>query len=170
MTKIDRIDALRMSLGLSKSEFADLLGIGRTYYSNILSDKGTGNIRLEHIERLFEKLGANPIWLISGDGNMFLEKQPAPVITAEMLRAVMRERFPAGFEATWLGKVVEVVCEGVVRDRPGATLVEMEAQAYSAALVLAGQVNAVATAQGNGQAVVLDLNGVKYEFKPVSMV
>jgi hypothetical protein len=57
-----------------------------------------------------------------------------------------------------------------VRDRPGATLVEMEAQAYSAALVLAGQVNAVVTQQGNGQAVVLDLNGVKYEFKPVNMV
>lgn len=70
--KISRLEEIRQELGLNKSQFAQEMGLTLQYYSNIINEKGTSNLRLEHLEALLINRGVNPAWLMSGEGDKFL--------------------------------------------------------------------------------------------------
>lgn len=75
VTKTDRLEQIRGRLGLNKTEFADAMGVSNRYYYNILSGAGSGNLRLEHLESLLQRFKVNPAWVLTGEGEMFLEIQ-----------------------------------------------------------------------------------------------
>ena len=104
MEKIKRLEEIRIELGLSKQDFAPLLGVTPNYYTHISNDNGKGHLRLEHLESLLEKQGVNPAWVLAGRGDRYLpESSPLDLPT---LRSVLSESFPDGWESTWIGAVV----------------------------------------------------------------
>jgi transcriptional regulator with XRE-family HTH domain len=74
-TKTDRLEAIRLDLGLSKTQMAEAMGISSHYYHGILRENTSNNLRLEHLESLLATKYVNPIWLMTGEGERFL-KQP----------------------------------------------------------------------------------------------
>lgn len=70
--KISRLEEIRQELGLNKSQFAQAMGLNLQYYSNIINEKGTSNLRLEHLEALLINRGVNPAWIITGEGEKYL--------------------------------------------------------------------------------------------------
>lgn len=73
-TKQQHLEEIRAALGLSKTEMAVLLGIDQSYYQHILKGNGKGNLRLEHLESLLAKANVNPLWVLTGQGEMFMGK------------------------------------------------------------------------------------------------
>jgi transcriptional regulator with XRE-family HTH domain len=76
-TKIERLEEIRVELGLNKTEFATSMGITNRYYYNILSGEGSSNLRLEHLEHLLISLKVNPAWVLTGQGEKFLKGKEA---------------------------------------------------------------------------------------------
>ncbi|MBP9095167.1 MAG: LexA family transcriptional regulator [Ignavibacteria bacterium] len=71
-----RLKQLREALGLNKNQLAVKLGIDNGNLSRYESGKVKPNS--EFYERLVDKFGAvNLSWLISGEGEMFIQKAPA---------------------------------------------------------------------------------------------
>jgi transcriptional regulator with XRE-family HTH domain len=56
--------ARRQAEGLSQETFADLLGVHRTYMGGL--ERGERNVTLRTIERLADRLGADPVELLRG--------------------------------------------------------------------------------------------------------
>ncbi len=52
----------RRSLGLSQEEFAEVLGVHRTYVGGI--ERGERNVSLRSLERYAERLGLDPLGLL----------------------------------------------------------------------------------------------------------
>lgn len=52
----------RLSKELSQEQFADLLGVHRTYMGGI--ERGERNLTLKSVERLAESLGIDPVELL----------------------------------------------------------------------------------------------------------
>lgn len=52
-----------MERGLSQEQFADLLGVHRTYMGGV--ERGERNLTLRSVERLAEHLGVEPIVLLT---------------------------------------------------------------------------------------------------------
>ncbi len=72
-----RLKQLREALGLNKNQLAVKLGIDNGNLSRYESGKVKPNS--EFYERLVDKFGAvNLSWLISGEGEMFIQKASAP--------------------------------------------------------------------------------------------
>lgn len=63
----ERVRKLRQGLGVSQEEFADLVGLDRTYISSI--ERGHRNVALENLVRLAIALGIDPGELIAGMPN-----------------------------------------------------------------------------------------------------
>jgi len=70
-TKAARLEEIRAVLGKTKAEFARLMGIEPRYYSHISTENGKGNLRIEHLESLLANADVNPVWVLTGEGNMF---------------------------------------------------------------------------------------------------
>lgn len=71
-SKTSRMEQIRQILGLNKTEFAASMGVTPSYYYNILNGKGASNLRLEHLESLLERHSVNPAWILTGQGEPFL--------------------------------------------------------------------------------------------------
>lgn len=59
---------LRKQRGLSQEDFAEVLGLHRTYMGGV--ERGERNLTLQSVERLAERLGVDPVVLLtepSGD-------------------------------------------------------------------------------------------------------
>ena len=56
--------ALRKSRSLSQEDFADVLGVHRTYMGGL--ERGERNVTLRTVERLAERLGLDPLTLLGG--------------------------------------------------------------------------------------------------------
>ena len=74
-TQVSRLEEIRHELGLSKADFAALMGIQPNYYTHISKENGKGNLRLEHLESLLLNRGVNPAWIMTGRGEKFLEEE-----------------------------------------------------------------------------------------------
>lgn len=72
MSDTPRLAQLRKFLGMTQKQMAEILQIGQNAYSMIEN----GKIRLTEKNRsiLSEKLRANPLWLETGIGDMFLDQ------------------------------------------------------------------------------------------------
>jgi transcriptional regulator with XRE-family HTH domain len=55
----------RQARGLSQEDFADLLGVHRTYMGAV--ERGERNLTLRTVERLAERLQVDPLVLITGE-------------------------------------------------------------------------------------------------------
>lgn len=68
------MEDVRHHLRLSKSDFAEKLGVSPSYYSQILN----GKKGLSHQKRtaLFELYHVNLTWLSTGEGEMFIREKP----------------------------------------------------------------------------------------------
>ncbi|HEY5246376.1 MAG TPA: helix-turn-helix transcriptional regulator [Acidimicrobiales bacterium] len=56
--------ALRKSRSLSQEDFADVLGVHRTYMGGL--ERGERNVTLRTVERLADRLGLDPLALLGG--------------------------------------------------------------------------------------------------------
>jgi transcriptional regulator with XRE-family HTH domain len=61
-----RLRACRLEGGLSQEAFADVLQVHRTYMGGI--ERGERNLTLKSLERIAERLGVDPLWLLADDG------------------------------------------------------------------------------------------------------
>lgn len=57
----------RLARGLSQEAFADVLEVHRTYMGGI--ERGERNLTLRTVERIAERLGVDPLDLMSHDGD-----------------------------------------------------------------------------------------------------
>lgn len=165
--KISRLEEIRQELGLNKSQFAQAMGLNLQYYSNIINEKGTSNLRLEHLEALLINRGVNPAWIITGEGEKYLPINGAerPVITAQMLKDILSEDLPAGWEKTWLSKVFDSTCSAVVSGNPNLTLIEMQNAVLKSVFVLYSQITALIESSATpGDQITLNLEGETFVF------
>jgi transcriptional regulator with XRE-family HTH domain len=72
--KTERLEEIRLELGLTKTEMAGMMGISPHYYYNIFNPKSTSSLRMEHLESLMEKAGVNPVWVLTGEGEKYLHQ------------------------------------------------------------------------------------------------
>jgi transcriptional regulator with XRE-family HTH domain len=79
--KTARLEEIRVELKINKTQFAGLMGISPHYYYQILNGQGSTNLRLEHLENLLTTKGVNPAWVITGEGEKFLNLEVAPIAT-----------------------------------------------------------------------------------------
>lgn len=70
-TKTERLEYIRQKLGFNKAQFAEAMGIVPNYYYNILKGSGGSNLRIEHLESLFNRFSVNPAWILTGLGKPF---------------------------------------------------------------------------------------------------
>jgi len=67
----ERIEQLRRLLNMTQKDFAEVMGITQSHYSQIL--KGRNRLSAEHIAKLTtdKTVNANPAWLFMGKGEPF---------------------------------------------------------------------------------------------------
>jgi len=59
------IVAARVEQGYSQEEFAEQMGVHRTYFSSV--ERGERNLTLQTLERIADFLGVDPRTLLEGD-------------------------------------------------------------------------------------------------------
>jgi hypothetical protein len=70
---IGRIELLRFTLGMNKSRFSNAIGMKPQTYNNFIGAQGSKpNVELLH--GIVTRFGANPMWVLTGKGSMFLER------------------------------------------------------------------------------------------------
>jgi transcriptional regulator with XRE-family HTH domain len=70
----NRIRLLRETLGYTQKDFAYMLGVTfKTYWRY---ETGKGTVPSSLLSLLVEKHNASPSWLLTGEGEMFIDKKP----------------------------------------------------------------------------------------------
>ncbi|MGF6875779.1 helix-turn-helix domain-containing protein [Paraburkholderia steynii] len=67
-----RVAQVREHLGLSQDKMARQLGLSLRAYANY--ERGERAIPIELLRGLYERFSVDPVWLMSGDGNMILDR------------------------------------------------------------------------------------------------
>ncbi|GEM_PF-930788 len=86
----ERLKKLRQALGLSQKELAERLGLHIMTISRY--ERGKINPSFKFIELLKEKFKVNPQWLLSGEGQMFLE--PSTVVRNDVVKVYDIKHLP----------------------------------------------------------------------------
>lgn len=73
-----RIKLLRQTIGDSQDVFGEKMGISKSGVSAL--ESGTRKVNNKHIRMLQMSYNINEVWLRTGEGNMFIEKQKSPVL------------------------------------------------------------------------------------------
>jgi len=68
---IERAEDVRYALRLNKSQFAGGFGMKSQTYNNFIGAQGS-KPNVELVRGLIAQYGVNPIWLLFGDGKMFM--------------------------------------------------------------------------------------------------
>lgn len=84
----DRIRLLRNTLGLTAEAFGDAIGIVRSAVSNIETGRRQPTNQL--VNSICREFDVNEAWLRTGEGEMFLPKDPDDELS-EFMGAVLRE-------------------------------------------------------------------------------
>ena len=80
-----RLKEIRNSVGLSQKDFGAIMGIAQTSYANY--ENGRSSIPASLLEALSLKLNLNLNWLITGEGNMYLDNALGDNDETDILRA-----------------------------------------------------------------------------------
>ena len=88
-----RLEQVRQHLRLSKADFARLMGIKPNYYTHISTENGRGNLRIEHLEALLVQANVNPVWVLTGVGEMFVSNSNVGLIEGEPTEAQIEELY-----------------------------------------------------------------------------
>ncbi len=93
-TENQRIKELREVLKLTQVQLADFLGVSKQYFYRV--EKGLTDLSKEKIVTLCVKYNVSIDWLLTGRGQMFLNKEPDNVMTVELnagqeLRVIRRD-------------------------------------------------------------------------------
>lgn len=71
----DRLREIMKAVSLKQIPFADKIGVSQGALSNVLHGRSKG-LSQDTIARLLTELNVNPTWLLTGEGAMFIEKDP----------------------------------------------------------------------------------------------
>lgn len=88
-----RLEQVRQHLRLSKADFARLMGIKPNYYTHISTENGRGNLRIEHLEALLVQASVNPVWVLTGSGDMFVSNSNEGLVSGEPTEAQIEELY-----------------------------------------------------------------------------
>lgn len=69
-TTIERLEQIRAHFNLTQKQMGKLMGVSQPQYSSILDGRST--VTLAQLEMLMDAHGINPVWVISGEQDMFL--------------------------------------------------------------------------------------------------
>ncbi|MEM5455774.1 helix-turn-helix transcriptional regulator [Paraburkholderia phytofirmans] len=94
-----RVAQVREHLGLSQEKMARQLGLSLRAYANY--ERGERAIPIELLRGLYERFSVDPVWLMSGDGNMILDRDVRYRLDQKTLDGVLVsvERIEQGLEA-----------------------------------------------------------------------
>jgi len=70
MKSFERLKVLRETIGVNQSQFANTLGVAPSFISGI--ERNKKDVSRELLQKLLEKYKINVNWLLSGEGEMFL--------------------------------------------------------------------------------------------------
>lgn len=73
---VERIERLRTALRLNKSNFARAIGLSPQTYNNFTGAQAS-KPSVELLHGLVTRCGANPMWILTGAGSMFMERADA---------------------------------------------------------------------------------------------
>jgi len=79
MKEHERLKLVRKTLNQTQLEFSEALEIKQGSYSDV--ERGKAGISSALIKHLIRKFNVNPIWLIEGDGNMFIEQHQVNLLS-----------------------------------------------------------------------------------------
>jgi transcriptional regulator with XRE-family HTH domain len=134
-TKTARLEEIRQELRLNKSQFARAMGIDPHYYYGILQGKGKANLRMEHVERLMDYANVNPVWLLTGEGEKYVN-QEAPTAdepSIESVEALYKHLQQGAAESPTLTHeyLLKTVCARVLMEYPKVKSLDMLAMLAS---------------------------------------
>lgn len=150
--KSDRLELLRQDLGLSKAKMAAMMGIEPAYYSNILAGMGKGNLRIEHLESLLREANANPVWILTGKGPMYLgnpesfgrDLEPTEE-QVEALYSFLQKKYPADLNLNQR-YMVKLACAQTFIEYPELTTIDslaLPASVYYKVIVRIPTINVI---------------------------
>jgi transcriptional regulator with XRE-family HTH domain len=83
--KNSRLEEIRSILALNKLQFAQKMGMSKHSYYQILNPDANSNVRVEHLEYLYQSTGANPMYIITGRGEKFIKETKQEWIVSNIL-------------------------------------------------------------------------------------
>jgi len=92
----ERLKILRERLGLTQKEIAEKIRISLRAWQNY--ELGLRKIPSEVIKALYEHLGINPTWLLTGKGPMFIEGKTTKVVD---IKDIPKEQIKEFIEDFW---------------------------------------------------------------------
>lgn len=68
----ERVTAIRAALGLNREQMAEAIGLKMTAYKQI--EQGARAVNIRHIKTLHLMFNVNEEWVLTGKGEMFLDR------------------------------------------------------------------------------------------------
>ena len=112
-----RLKHIQSILDCSDTEMGSKIGVSRTGYLGIIKDGDSGNLTLKHVEGLLAANNVNPMWLLYGQGEIFVNKNDNPVSYKTIICP-----YPANagtveeYSQEWVGESDRVQVPGVTVD------------------------------------------------------
>jgi hypothetical protein len=104
--KNSRLEEIREVLCMNKVAFAEAMGTTRHNYYQMLNPESGSNVRLEHLEALYISTGANPMYIITGQGEKFIKEKKQEWIVKNILPDLPDDFEAAPEMVAWMTKRV----------------------------------------------------------------
>lgn len=110
-----RVSQVREHLELSQDKMARQLGLSLRAYANY--ERGERTIPVELLRALYERFSVDPIWLLTGDGHMILDRDVRYRLDQKTLDSVMEaverveQRLPVPLDARKKARLIGLLYE-----------------------------------------------------------
>ncbi|MCR4467890.1 helix-turn-helix domain-containing protein [Burkholderia sp. SCN-KJ] len=110
-----RVAQVREHLKLSQDKMARQLGLSLRAYANY--ERGERTIPVELLRALYERFSVDPIWLLTGDGHMILDRDVRYRLDQKTLDSVMEaverveQRLPVPLDARKKARLIGLLYE-----------------------------------------------------------